>query len=223
MSGDKYHLILTSRPEDCLVSNDVLYAGGGFMEHWLWIFDRSSVPTYTPSDVRLLTAASAADLQNWANRGIIDPVATKPGKGGVRLYGKTQVCFIKIAKWLMPLGIETNSAIALSAKVFKALYKSLTHLARELENDDGTIDRHEMIKGMTNSIAVVRATERRGHAITIHDLRQLRLEDLELNIDGPTVVIPVGTLILQIIKDEKELLLDVDVSAAKKSGKRAAG
>ena len=75
---------------------------------WLWITDRAGEPAYTPADVRLLTGASAADLQNWANRGIIKPRANKPGKGGVRLYKKTDLVFVKTAKWLSQLGIETK-------------------------------------------------------------------------------------------------------------------
>lgn len=178
---------------------------------FVWILDRTIDPIYTPADVRALTGATAPDLQNWANRGLLKPVASKAGKGGVRHYSKMQVACVKVAKWLAPLGIETAHAmeIALGGLVgalqeIQKIFQPITERP-DLDGEASSgIMRSDLVKAVINTVVLVKvgkSGERSYEAHSMHDLKTEAFVQHALGLT-PALTIPIGILLGQLQRAE---------------------
>lgn len=95
-----------------------------YVKKWLITLE-SEQPVFDAAEVCALTGISPATLQNWANRSLISGEATRKGKGGVRKYSRQSLCLIKLARALMPLGLEASGAVNTASNVLVALIKGL--------------------------------------------------------------------------------------------------
>jgi hypothetical protein len=86
-----------------------------------WLTGEIATPQFSAADMCGLTGISGQSLQNWANRGLVRPKASKKGKGGIRLYNKVELFIVKVARGLIPIGFEASSAIHIAGKALIAL------------------------------------------------------------------------------------------------------
>lgn len=91
-----------------------------------WLLENPLVAQYDAGDVCGLTGIPSVTLQNWANRKIITPKVSRPGKGGTRRYNKAELLWIKIARSLLPLGIEASAAIGSAQSATLELLNAIT-------------------------------------------------------------------------------------------------
>jgi MerR HTH family regulatory protein len=117
---------------------DISTEGGCMAENYdylaRWIAEGIDTPRFEPADVCALTGISSQSLQNWANRSLISPEASRPGKGGRRLYDKFDVCVIAIARGLIQLGMEASAALNLAAEIIMKFAAKLAELDFKLSD-----------------------------------------------------------------------------------------
>jgi hypothetical protein len=163
---------------------------------WVWFLDDAVTPKYTAAQVERLTGASAADLQNWANRGLIKPTSSRPGKGGRRLYTKLHVCVVAAREWLRPLGMEANYAFGAAISAVGALNKSIEYSAKVGEM------RSDILKSIFCSVALVDIDDRGRFRTKIVSLAKAEsnLNDVEPVLEHvlaakPSLTIPIGNIV----------------------------
>lgn len=167
---------------------------------WLWFLDDATTPKYTAADVERLTGASSADLQNWANRGLIKPKSNRPGKGGRRLYTKQQACVVAVRQWLRPLGMDASYAFEAAIAAIKALIDPARILPGDKRSDVlkrvyGTLALLRIDNGGRFAAEVARAEE--GYVVAI----------LERMLSGdPALLVPVGNIVGQVQIAERAML-----------------
>lgn len=179
---------------------------------FVWILHRTFDPIYTPADVRALTGATAPDLQNWANRGLLKPVASKVGKGGVRHYSKMQVACVKIVKWLAPLGIETADGLEMALRSLVGAVSSIEQFTQAAlktagnDDDDASagVMRSDLIKAVINSVVLVKVDGAGERTYQTHNMHELKTEAFVQHALGltPALTIPIGILLGQLQRAE---------------------
>lgn len=172
------------------------------MDH-RWLLDEADRPRYSPAEVCALTGATAVDLQNWANRGIIKPVADKPGKGGVRRYSKLQVVAIKGVKWLAPVGVEPSFAMLASLGALSGVLSEIRQ-ATKLQN----LTRTTLLVRILGSVAFITPGRDRDPKVAIHQYPAL-FDATEITVAhalslDPSLTMPIGILIGEVMRDESK-------------------
>jgi hypothetical protein len=105
-----------------------------------WLLSDLDKPAFEPSETCYLTDAMGASLQNWANRGLLSPARTREGKGGTRLYTKTDVFTVKISQSLIRFGIDVSSALDLASTIVKTLFRAVAAIKDEKERIEVTLN-----------------------------------------------------------------------------------
>lgn len=77
---------------------------------WLFLGDKKEWGL-TAAQVSMVTGVDPTTIQNWSNRGLVEPFPVK-GKGDPRVFGTDTVVHITLANEMLRLGLAPRSAFA---------------------------------------------------------------------------------------------------------------
>jgi len=170
-------------------------------DSWLWIAAAKDTPSYSPQQVCALTGIEKHTLQNWANRGIMSPVRTREGKGGVRMYTRLQVATIALARRVSPFGVEATAAVHIGLGIFGKMLRGLLKF-------EGSKRPDEITATLLCTVAIVTPASKNNLDIVVFDYREMSNEQyirLTLKAMDPAIVVPCGEIIAKLQLDDMKL------------------
>lgn len=147
-------------------------------------------PTFLQAEVCEITGATAATLQNWANRGLLD--APAQGKGSRRSYSAGSVAAILYAQALIAAGTETFLALSVGMSAQVAVLRKYKAAVKGGASADETAEELAHLAAL-----VIPDREKFKHQIDLIDVRNIGPDVFGLAVAG--VFLPIGPMLTQAI------------------------
>lgn len=147
-----------------------------------WIFAEN--PSFKQTDVlQLVPGLSAATMQNWANRGVSEPVTKHPSRGKRRVYDGDRLLVFKVAQGLIYLELPASPALAIALEIVAAFAREV----KERSKRPGRATWGEMAR--LRALLVPQSD--RSFGVTIFDYDTPPFEAMFTG-NLPVIIVPVG-------------------------------
>lgn len=150
-------------------------------------------PEFLHADACAITDMPDANLQNWANRKLLDGLEAS-GKGTRRTYSTTHLAAITFAREMIAIGFETGLALSVGMTVYVSLLK---RMKEALKAGKSAPECERIILGTVAFVSPDK--DKFKHRVEFCDVEDA--ENYSLPIDRAVIFLPAGPLLAKTITE----------------------